>query len=169
MGVTIRFEGRLKTPESLQLLIEAARTAAQQQGWQCMTIAERRVHLARVKDGEDWDYVGPTRGIVLLPHAFCDPLRLEFDFDLYVQEYVKTQFAGAVVHAQVIGILHGLEHHFENLVVEDEGEYWSTGDRDLLDQRIEACERAMVEYLTEHPTADGPVRLDSGRWIDVLS
>ena len=77
----------------------------------------------------EWDYVGPTKGIILYLHEECDPVRMEFDRDLYVQEFVKTQFSGPHVHMKVISLLRGLQVFFEDLKVEDEGEYWGTGIR----------------------------------------
>jgi hypothetical protein len=169
MGVTIHFEGRLRSRRDLALLVELARGTAERLGWPHRPIAEERAHLARVREEEDWDYVGPTTGIEVLPHERCDPLRLEFDSDLYIQEFIKTQFAGPAVHAQVVQFLRTLEPHFDSLAVEDEGELWSGGDNATLQEHFSAFETALAEYLREHPEAEGPVRLESGRWVDVIS
>jgi hypothetical protein len=55
-----------------------------------------------------------------------------------------------------------------NLDREDEGDFWSTGDKDALQEHFAAFERAIAEHLRENPDAEGPVLL-SGRWIDVIS
>jgi len=169
MGVTIHFEGKLRTRRDLDLLIASAQAGAEKLGWPHRPIAEDRAHLARVRGEEDWDYVGPTTGIELLPHDRSDPLRFEFDSDLYVQEFIKTQFAGPHVHSQVVELLRSLEPRFETLSVEDEGDFWSTGDKDALQEHFSAFERALAEHLRENPGAQGPVRLPSGRWVDVIS
>ena len=80
-----------------------------------------------MRDEQGWDYTGPTRGIVLYPHENSEPLRLEFDRDLIVQEFIKTQFAPAEIHVKIVGFLKKIAPHFEALTVEDEGEYWDTG------------------------------------------
>jgi len=123
----------------------------------------------RVRDEQDWDYDGPTSGIEILPHERCDPLRLEFDVDLYVQEYTKTQFAGPGVHREVVALLRELAPHFAMLQVDDEGEYWDTNDAALLTKHIETCNRALADELREHPGAQGPVQIAVGRWVDIIS
>ncbi|HEX3094900.1 MAG TPA: hypothetical protein VHW72_19840 [Candidatus Angelobacter sp.] len=88
MGVTIHFEGQLLDDGAFSALIEAATTFAKE--W----VAERTLRVAkctllRVRDEADWDYVGPVKGIQVFPHDDCDPIRLEFDRDLYIQQYTK--------------------------------------------------------------------------------
>jgi hypothetical protein len=111
---------------------------------------------------------GPAqRGVAAVCRS--DPLRFEFDSKLYIQEFIKTQFAGPAIHAQVMQLLRTLEPHFETLSVEDEGELWSGGDVDVLQGHLSAVERALVEHLQQNPGAQGPVRLESGRWVDFIS
>ena len=43
--------------------------------------------LTRVRDEQDWDYVGPVKGVVISTDEDCDHVRLEFDSDLYAQEF----------------------------------------------------------------------------------
>jgi hypothetical protein len=169
MGVTIHFEGRLKSPESLERLVQAARGAAADLGWPCQIIREECAQLPRVRDEQDWDYVGPTAGIELLPHKDSEPLRLEFDRELYVQEFIKTQFAGPDVHVEVVNLLRQLETHFAILSVDDEGEYWESNDRTILEGHIGACDQELARILRETPRARGPVRLPSGRLADFVS
>jgi hypothetical protein len=169
MGVTIHFEGRLRSSESLDQLVKAARRAAEDLGWPSKTIEEERAHLARVLDEQDWDYVGPTSGIEFLPHEDSEPLRLEFDSDLYIQEFIKTQFAGPDIHVKVVGMIRQLESYFETLSVDDEGEYWDSNDRTLLEQHLRTCDEQLARLLRDTPGARGPVRLPSGRLADFVS
>src|SRR6267378_1716568 len=123
MGVTIHFEGKLKRPEAYQTVLATAR---------------------RFREEKDWDYVGPVKGVVLYPHENSEPVRLEFDSELYIQEYTKTQFAQIEVHLLLVELLKKIEPYFEQLIVFDEGEYLEQSD----------------EY-------QGPVRLPSKRIVDV--
>ena len=168
MGVTIHFEGKLRNRSSLDATVRAAATFARARGWTATPILEEQARLARARDKKDWDYEGPTSGIELLPHTRSDPVRLEFDRDLYIQEFTKTQFAGPTVHQEVVDLLRELAPHFETLSVQDEGEYWETGDAVLLSTHIHNCDRALADELRKHPGAQGPVQLD-GRWIDIIS
>ena len=169
MGVTIHFEGKLIDDLAYQRVLEFANAFATHHGWPNEPIAERQVTLQRVRNEEDWDYTGPVKGITLHPHPDCDPVHLKFDENLYVQEYCKTQFAGAEAHILVIELLRLLKPQFRNLTVEDEGEYWETGDRAALENHIRRCAEAMRDILDQKPNAHGPVRLPSGRIVDIMS
>ena len=70
MGVTIHFEGSI----------------AKAEGWSS-EIAAKVATLTRVRDEQDWDYVGPVKGVVISTDEDCDHVRLEFDSDLYAQEF----------------------------------------------------------------------------------
>ena len=74
--------------------------------------------LERVKDEQDWNYEGPTKGIQLQPDENCEPLILEIDENLYLQEYCKTQFADLSVHILIIDLLRQIQFYFENLTVD---------------------------------------------------
>lgn len=52
------------------------------------------------------------QGVEVLPHPDCDPVRLEFDEDLHIQEFTKTRFAGAATHVEVIELLRRIAPFF---------------------------------------------------------
>lgn len=168
MGVTIHFEGGLRDETAYEKVIAAAKGLAVQQGWNWQAINEASTRLERVRDEKDWDYEGPAQGIVLYPHKDCDPLRFVFDTNGFVQEYVKTQFAPTSIHITVIELLREIAPHFLNFSVEDEGEYWESGEPETLNRHREACFRAMDEIRAQDPHLQGPVRLSNGRIIDLL-
>ena len=169
MGVTVHFEGQLRAPAAYSVLIDDLRDFATAHGWPAEVIAEEHTTLKRVRDERDWDYRGATFGLQLLPHPNADPLRFEFDTDYFVQEYVKTQFAGTETHVAIIMLLRRIQPFFESLAVEDEGEFWETADEATLARHIESCDRALHELLVERSNARGPVRLPSGRIVDYIS
>lgn len=96
--------------------------------------------LHRVRDEKDWDYIGPTKGIVVYLHVNCEPVRLEFDRDLYIQEFTKTQFAGVHVHVQALKLFKAVQPLFLHLSVEDEAEYWETRNTQTLTEHFENCD-----------------------------
>ena len=81
----------------------------------------------------------------------CDPVRLEFDSDLYVQEFTKTQFAGVQVHMKVLELLKALRPLFRDLSVEDEGEYWETGNLQGLAEHMNCAQKAIEAELEKFP------------------
>ena len=102
MGVTIHFKGQLRDEDAYLRVIDAATSFATEQRWPSEPIKSEQIKLLRVTDDEqDWDYVGPVKGIALYPGEDCEPVRLAFDAELYVQEYTKTQFAGVTAHVRV--------------------------------------------------------------------
>lgn len=169
MGITIHFEGTLPDEEAYQRVIDFARDFAAAHDWEASPIEEAQAKLRRVRGEEDWNYEGPTRGVALQPHRNCDPLRLEFDSGLYIQEYCKTQFAPPTVHIEVVELLRKIRPEFRDLRVEDEGEYWDTADQSRLEDHLKACFQALDEHLERDPKLMGPVRAPSGRILDLVT
>ena len=169
MGITIHFEGRLKNPEALASLESDVQAFAKEYGWPTKRISESNALLKRVVNEQNDDYVGPTRGVEVQPHPNSEPLRFEFDRALFVQEYCKTQFAGPETHVRVVELLRRIWHYFEDLHVEDEGEFWESRDEGLLESHIKTVNGMIDELFREHPGAKGPIRLPSGRIMDVTT
>jgi hypothetical protein len=168
MGVTIHFEGQVKDEAAYLALLKVATAFASRHHWPVQRIDLKEVTLLRVRDEQDWDYSGPVKGIVIHPHEDCDPVRLEFDRDLYMQEFTKTQFAGAQIHLQVLELLSTIELFFRELKIEDEGEYWETKDLQLLESHIEWSRSAIEAQLTKNPAASVKVRTPDGKIIDLM-
>jgi hypothetical protein len=112
--------------------------------------------------------LGPTFGVLLLPHHACDSLRFEFDKDYYVQEFVKTQFAGVETHIAIIELFRRIQFFFDGLKIKDEGEFWNKSDENVLEQHMQRCNEVLQEMLA-NPCAKGPVRLPDGRIADYMS
>src|SRR5690606_12779889 len=98
MGITIHFEGKLKDEEHYNLLRKKVIEYSEFHNWTFFEFQNELKKLERVKNEEDWDYVGATKGIQVQPHENSEPLIFEFDKDLYVQEYCKTQFSNIETH-----------------------------------------------------------------------
>ena len=85
MGVTVHFQGYLKGEEAFAALIRRVEETAKAKTWLTEKFENNEITLLRVRaNEEDWDYTGPTKGIILYLHEDCEPVRLEFDRDLYV-------------------------------------------------------------------------------------
>jgi hypothetical protein len=168
MGVTIHFEGQLKSGNDFDSLITKAQKFARVNDMPYQSFSEPVKKLGRVKDEQDWNYEGPTKGIKIQPHNNADPLWFEFDNNNYIQEYCKTQFAGMDVHVKIISFLKEIQSHFIELQVTDEGEYWETSDTLLLQESLDNYFAAAEKAKTENPALTGPYKLPDGRLIDLM-
>ncbi|NBW13512.1 MAG: hypothetical protein EBR82_36450 [Caulobacteraceae bacterium] len=169
MGVTIHYEGRLRDEAAFEAVIARVQSACERHGWESSRFAVPSATLVRIVDEQEIDYVGPTKGIELMPHPAADPLAFEFDGSLFVQDFCKTQFAGPALHIAVVDLLEDIAPFFDALTVIDEGEYWGTHDEALLISNLEAFDETLARHLAENPDARGPMRLPSGRIIDVYT
>jgi len=169
MGVTIHYEGQLTSEAAYQDLVDLVSSITEAEGWSTEPIASGEVTLHRVRDEKDWDYIGPVKGIVVYLHEDCDPVRLEFDNDLYLQEFIKTQFAGVQVHFDVLKLLKAIQPFFHSLNVEDEGEWWETGDTQILTEHLARAQKAIETELRKTPSARMKVKTSSGRIMDLIT
>jgi hypothetical protein len=168
MGVTIHFEGKLSSPDNFQRVISIAISHAEEYNLPYVHIQEERKLLERVRDEKSWDYEGPVKGIQLQPHYNTDPFILEFDENFYLQDYCKTQFAPVNVHICLIELLKRIEPFFETFEIKDEGEYWESGDVDLLQRNIDDCFDLIERAKQVNDKLEGPFRLESGRIVDLM-
>ena len=170
MGLTIHFKGQLSSAAAYEKLLAAARSFAYEQHCSITTVEEESKHLSRVTDDEkDWNYTGPVTGVRIDLKPDCEPLVLEFDTDFYIQEYVKTQFAGADTHALIVGFLRRVEPLFMHLGVFDETEFWETDDLQLLRENLARCQSAIEEMAAQHPGCQYKVHTPYGRIIDLIT
>ena len=169
MGMTIHFEGQLLDDDKYAALLQEAAAVAAARGWPFREINEAQMVLNRVIDERSVDYLGPVTGIELLPHPRADPLRFEFDRHLFMQQYCKTQFAGSEAHIEIIGLLRKVAPIFHKFDVFDEGQYWESGDRSILQGNLDTVDAMIAEAMRKDPSATGPLRLESGRVVDFVS
>jgi hypothetical protein len=169
VGVTIHFEGHIRNEAALHAAVKKARALGQAFGWPSTIIDESNATIARMINEEEVLYAGPTQGIELRPNDDCDPIRLEFGSDLFVQDFVKTQFAGPETHVRVIEVLREIEPYFSDLEVLDEGEFWDTYSHELLREHIANTNAALEEYVRQNPNAQVKVRLLGGKIADLIS
>jgi hypothetical protein len=168
VGVTLHIEGKLLGEEEYNALVCSVRDFALRHHWPTEEICDAQRSLQRVRNEQDWDYEGLTRGIVIHPHESAEPLRFEFDETLYIQEFCKTQFAGPEVHISIIELIRTLQPLFETLTVEDEGEYWNTMDPSLLSGHMRSVDEQIARLIAEKPSRQAAVRLPSQRIVDVI-
>jgi hypothetical protein len=168
MGVTVHFEGRLKSDQAFSNLLLHIEEIGRAETLLTERFEHSQAKLGRGSEERPWDYVGPTKGILFYLREDCEPLRLEFDRELYVQEWVKTQFAGVDTHIRLIQLLRDIERFFQTLSVNDEGEYWESENQAVLEGHIRTCNEAIAELAAQSPRAQVKVRESNGRITDLI-
>ncbi len=168
MGVTIHFEGRLRSAADYDAVIDKGIALAKKLNSQVIQLDCPNKELQRVKGDAVCDYYGPVRGIRFQPHEYSDPLILEFDSGNFIQEFCKTQFAGLGTHVEIISFLKSVAPHFEMLKVVDEGQLWETNDVENLDAKFEKNFALIEKARQENPKLNGPYRLGD-RIIDLMN
>lgn len=156
-GITIHYEGKLKAASGVGEVLEIAKRVARSNGWKF-----ELVHEAKGTDRRGFfaTYEGPIDGVILYADEWCEPIRLEFGKnDLFLNSYVKTQFAGADTHVKIIKLLRMIQPLFASLTVTDEGEYWESGDLARLKQNLDHNAKMIREAMAAAPNARGPIKL----------
>ena len=107
------------------------------------------------------------KGVTIIPEPDGEALSFTFDRDGAVRSLmgmvsildgslepedawvsVKTQFAGPDFHTWVVGLLkHLRKKYMSDLEVDDEGEYWESGDLDKLKEKMAFLDER-INFLT---------------------
>jgi hypothetical protein len=159
MGLSFHYSGRLRQPQQEQTLAAEVADICRDLSWE-YTPLERRSEAA------------PLYGIAVSPPN-CEALFLTFlpggrllspvqfmiqgdpQDPYYYTIHTKTQYAGVDTHLALIKLLKYLgAKYFTELEVEDEGQYWETGDETLLRSQFHKYNQvleALTDALSELP------------------
>lgn len=125
MGLTISYTATLNRRTAIAPFLAAARKEAKALGWP----------VPRAKAG--------SQVLEVYPHPESEPVIFDFSKSLTCEHFVKTSFAPLRTHIQVVEFLRSLQPLLKSLTVEDECEYWDTGDRKLLKQHRDGFDSAI--------------------------
>jgi len=146
--VTLYYRGRIAQGVSRHSLFSEAESIAFENGW-----GIRRL---------------PSGGFVIQAHPDCEPLILDPDDKGKVDNWVKTQYAGAEIHIQISDFLSRISRFFAKLKVEDDTDYWTTRNRENLEIGIQQVNEMLEDAVRENPSVRTNVRLPDGRIVDIL-
>ncbi len=164
----IHYEGFAASPDAIVKILATVVAFAEKKQWKVKDASSAYSRLQRVIDEKSQDYEGKITGLVIHVSDNCEPLHFQFGDDLFMQDYVKTQFAGADIHIQIVQLLNYLRPHFKNIDVVDEGEYWDLHDKTVLEGHIAKIDSVIEDIKKNNPKAQGPLRMESGRIADVI-
>ncbi len=161
MGITIYFQGKLKDTQLINSLRDELIDISEAMNWECQSLDEDWSKPSTAKlivNKERFEIVGhlPLKGVQIKLHPDCEPLSIYFDAEGYLNtpmsmilinegkikpedsfSSVKTQFAPTDIHISIINLLKYLKKRYvPNLKVIDEGEYWESGDKEKLIEKI---------------------------------
>lgn len=161
MGITISFQGTLKNTSLVQPLLEELTDIADTLNWEYDILNEdwsKPSTAALTYNDNGAEIIGDLslKGISISLHPDCESLDLYFDSEgnlttpmstVLLNEgkitkdklfsSVKTQFAPPDIHISIIKLLKYLKKRYiPDLTVFDEGDYWETGDKEILIRKI---------------------------------
>ena len=171
MGITIFARGSIDTMDDLPVLIAEMKELSEKNGWMHEIIdddfeQDPEVELIRDQETSTTSIEGTLglKGIIINVGYGVEPLALLFDrsgvlTDIMSQvswvqnsekdkrlTFCKTQFGPIEAHISIIEILDILKKKYmTNLEVTDEGDYWTSRDRELLAEK-----RAVLEHYMNH-------------------
>jgi len=174
MGITIHYRGKLDDLARLENLCNELADIAEWMGWKSQRLDDDWSELpdARLVYGSDITEIKGNlalKGIMIEPEAKLEDIEFYFDCDGNLRSimntvlicegslkpeaawnFVKTQFAGPDIHIWVIGLFkHVKKHYMSKLEVVDDGEYWETGNRKTLEQKMRFIDSKIKLLSTE--------------------
>ncbi len=143
MGVTIHFEGRLKSLGQATEMVRIAKDHASRWGREARAVDDSSGGIFDHVAGRHGQEHGHARGVIMSPHAMSEPVMLLYDPAGVVMFSTKTQFAPPSAHMAIVALLEDLQPLFATMEVNDEGVYWGTHDAAELHRRLEFLDHAI--------------------------
>ena len=174
-GVTVHFKGKLKDPSLSSEASAAACKAAKAHNWRWISISDPgdpaidSVTSKMLQEIVGSPNLSTASGAVIYPHEMSEPLYLIFGERGEINNFIKTQFAGPDVHIGVVGVLDAIKPYFAQFDVQDEGRYWETRDRSILQEDMDSVLAQLNAIKAQHKNAVGPVKLEGGRIVDLTA
>lgn len=142
MAITIFYKIRLAKSADVDPFLAAAASEAKKRKWKVSQIAS--------EPRGSGQSVTSVSGIEITPHAKCESIRFEFSKKLACDELVKTGHAPLKTHIAVVEFLRALKPLAKSMKVEDEGEYWATGDEAALKRHRDGFDEAFGRKPLQH-------------------
>ena len=154
MGLSIHYSGSFNKNSSLPEMIEEVKDIAEIYQWEYTIFEEQFPSKSFGEISFNQNIYGicfsppncETIWLCFLSNGkMSSPMHLEFfsnprneDERQYLYSLsTKTQYAGINIHKLIIHLLKYLsEKYFQNFTLNDEGEYWETGDEQLLQENF---------------------------------
>lgn len=156
MGISIHYKGKLNNPDLLNAFCDEIKDIAKDMNWNFNTFNNdlNNPNSSYVdRNGHIKGHI-PIKGLNVTIHPKAESLSFLFDKNgnlrnLLMMTYkngkeseisnifVKTQFAPIEIHITIIKLLEYIKKKYiSNLKVIDEGSYWETRDKNILEEKL---------------------------------
>lgn len=174
MGLSIHYNGRLNNPQALPRLIEEVTEISDVMGWK-YELFGKELPDGSFAEEPDEDIYG-----LLLSIPYCEPVFLCFlsnglmvnpmllgipktpgeNEDAFIHLIgVKTQYAGIENHKKLVHLFKYLnKKYFADFRLTDEGNYWETGNEQVLEKRFKLYNDLMDTFT--HSLSHNPKRTE---------
>lgn len=156
MGISIHYKGKLNNPDLLNAFCDEIKDIAKDMNWNFNTFNNdlNKPNSSYVDGNGHIKGHIPIKGLNVTIHPKAESLSFLFDKNgnlrnLLMMTYkngkeseisnifVKTQFAPIEIHITIIKLLeHIKKKYISNLKVIDEGSYWETRDKNILEEKL---------------------------------
>jgi len=154
MGITIHYKGRLDSPDLIDSFLEEVKDIANSMEWNFTSFSKQEKKESNLK------------GLFIYPHPNSEFLQFMIDEkghfrnalllenfnpndNITYLNHIKTQFAPIELHIAIIKLFKYLKKRYvKNLEVWDEGDYWKTCDKKILQEKFDFLNNKMDEFST---------------------
>ena len=149
MGLSIHYSGNILSREMIDPLIEEVSDISKIMGWEFHVFNDediKGVSFAPKKSEPVFLTFNPDGKILSAFNIICKDI---YDDVTLKKEWIftastKTQFAGIEAHIAIIDFLkHLSKKYMKDFTLFDEGNYWETGDKQILSKQFSKYEAAL--------------------------
>jgi hypothetical protein len=173
-GVTIHFKGQVTNAAAIEKIKSSACEIAKAHSWRCDPVSDPKspvldhITTQSLQELDGTSNLSVANGVVIYPADMSEPLYLVFGASNKLDNFVKTQFSGPETHLGVIEIFDSIKPFFLSLEIEDEGRYWETRNRALLEEDMGSVSAQIEAIKEQRPNVTGPVKRPDGRILDLV-
>ncbi len=156
MAVTIHYRGKLNKPDLLNTFCDEIKDIAKDMNWNFNILNNdlNKPNSSYINENGHIKGHIPLKGLNLIIHPKAESLSFLFDKNGNLRNllmmiykngkesegayiFIKTQFAPIEIHITIIKLLEYIKKKYiSNLEVIDEGNYWETRDKNILEDKL---------------------------------
>ena len=170
MGLCIYYNGKIKDAASLPRLVEEVKDIAAINKWKYQIlessfpndVLDSEEHLESLyginftpPNCETVSITFLSNGVMVCPGAvkYFGNSKNETEKNFIYQLWVKTQFAGMLIHATIINLFKYLNNkYFADFEMTDESGYWETGDESLMQANFKEYDALLDNFVLSMET-----------------